>query len=447
MACKIIQCCGTIARVPLISRVLNKGPSFSHTIIQHNFKLPQVQNSLINVRNVSFFNRYPAERLWKSATSVSNAGRKRGRGKSRRLIKNLNRGQVIGVGKVNMVWPGLNAPIVRGRELVEQKQLPENPDREKQIFKLRDSIQKKRRVKLHPLERGWTGGKPGGRKIGPPDPVGTEKFEGFESVILEYKLVTVMTGNMGRKRRVSAMVITGNKNGLAGFAVSKASEGKSALRIAKNRAAMKLMFINRYKEHTVFHDFFCQFGKTKIFVTKKGEGYGLRCHRAIKSCCEIIGIKDLHAKVEGSHNLQHIIKAFFIGLLQQKTHEQLAEEKKMHLVEFRDEDDDFPTVVASPAQVRKAEEIKSDEIMDFTQYVMGGKVVLKKKTFPPFFQRLPSWTIRLRKTAYLRNKDEVRTRLYAEHGELRSFYTDKYPEAKPKLWSKNLRKKQEIEFE
>lgn len=119
----------------------------------------------------------------------------------------------------------------------------------------------------------------------------------------------------------------------------------------------------------------------------------------------------------------------------------------MHLVEFRDEDDDFPTVVASPAQVRKAEEIKSDEIMDFTQYVMGGKVVLKKKTFPPFFHRLPSWTIRLRKTAYLRNKDEVRTRLYAEHGELRSFYTDKYPEAKPKLWSKNLRKKQEIEFE
>lgn len=85
----------------------------------------------------------------------------------------MNRGQIIGVGKVNMVWPGLNAPIVRGRELVEQKQLPENPEREKQIFKLRDSIQKKRRVKLHPLERGWTGGKPGGRKIGPPDPVGT----------------------------------------------------------------------------------------------------------------------------------------------------------------------------------------------------------------------------------------------------------------------------------
>jgi Ribosomal protein S5 len=68
---------------------------------------------------------------------------------------------------------------------------------------------------------------------------------------------------------------------------------------------------------SVFHDFFCQFGKTKIFVTKKPEGYGLVCHRAIKTACEVIGIKDLYAKVEGSTNLQHIIKAFLIGLLQQ----------------------------------------------------------------------------------------------------------------------------------
>lgn len=113
-----------------------------------------------------------AEELWKGATAVSNAGRKRGRMKSRRVIKNLNRGQVIGVGKLNMVWPGLNAPIIRGRELVQQQRLPEDPEREKKLFQLRDSTQKRRRIKLSPLERGWSGAKPGGRSIGPPDPVG-----------------------------------------------------------------------------------------------------------------------------------------------------------------------------------------------------------------------------------------------------------------------------------
>lgn len=47
------------------------------------------------------------------------------------------------------------------------------------------------------------------------------------------------------------------------------------------------------------------------------EGYGLVCHRVIKACCEAIGIKDMYAKVEGAKNVPHIIKAFFIGLLQQ----------------------------------------------------------------------------------------------------------------------------------
>jgi len=35
-------------------------------------------------------------------------------------------------------------------------------------------------------------------------------------VYFQFKLVTNMTGNLGRKQRFSAFVITGNKNGLAG---------------------------------------------------------------------------------------------------------------------------------------------------------------------------------------------------------------------------------------
>lgn len=42
-----------------------------------------------------------AQHIWKSVTSVSNAGKKRGRGKGvgKKRAKNLNRGQIIGVGK------------------------------------------------------------------------------------------------------------------------------------------------------------------------------------------------------------------------------------------------------------------------------------------------------------------------------------------------------------
>lgn len=59
-----------------------------------------------------------------------------------------------------------------------------------------------------------------------------------------------MTGNLGRKSSVSMFVVTGNGNGLAGFALAKAPAPKAAIKTAKNRAGQRLMYIPRYKEHT-----------------------------------------------------------------------------------------------------------------------------------------------------------------------------------------------------
>ena len=123
---------------------------------------------------------------------------------------------------------------------------------------------------------------------------------------------------------------------------------------------------------------------------------------------------------------------------------QLAEEKKLHVVELKEENDYYPTVVASPPSIRSEKEITSNEVMDFTQYGMGGKLVLKKKKFPPFYTKHWSWTVRQRKQIYHRNKDEVRLRMYAEHGELCSFLTEKYPEARPQYWSKKKKQAEEV---
>lgn len=110
--------------------------------------------------------------MWKGVTSVSNAGRRRGRAKGLARKRDLNKGQIIGVGKIPIQFPGLNTPIFRGRELVQQQRLPEDPERMERLAKLRQSQTKSKRVKLSPLERGWTSVSMGGRKIGPPDPVG-----------------------------------------------------------------------------------------------------------------------------------------------------------------------------------------------------------------------------------------------------------------------------------
>jgi len=405
-----------------------------------NLQINSASNSLLNAnqrinpifsRDIGFFTKLPAEDLWKGVTSVSNAGRKRGRAKGLMRKKDLNRGQVIGIGKANIQWPGLSAPIIRGREIVQQQQLPPDPEREAKLIKLRDSMSGRRFQKLSPLDRGYSGNKMPGRSIGPPDPIGEDNFEGFDTRVIELKTVVNMKGNLGRKRRMSAFVVTGNGNGLAGFALGKAVDGRAVIRKAKNRAGQKLMHIEICEGHGIYHDFFCQFGKTKIFVQKRPEGYGLVCHRVIKTICEVVGIKDIYAKCEGSPTVQHVVKAFFLGLLSQKPYQQLAESKGLHLVEMKKANGGFPTVVASPTVCRTEDDIRHSEVMDYTQFAMDGKLALKKKRFPRFYMKTWGWQIHLKHLEKRRNHFDIKKRMLVEHGEMRSFLTDKYPEARP----------------
>lgn len=372
----------------------------------------------------------PAEDLWKGVTSVSNAGKKRGRSKGLMRRKDLNRGQVIGIGKANIMWPGLSSPIIRGRELVERKQLPPDPEREAKLIKLRDSMTRGKFGKLSPLDRGWSGAKMPGRSLGPPDPIGEDNFEGIDTKVLEFKQVMNMKGNLGRKRRLSSFVVTGNKNGLAGFATAKAVDGRACLRKAKNRAAQKLMHIELCDGHTIFHDFYCAFGMTKIFVEKKPEGYGLVAHRAIREICQLVGIKNIYAKIEGARSVQHVVKAFFLGLLSQKKYEDLAEAKGLHLVEFKPEYGNFPRVLASPKVCRKEKDIRFDENMDFTRFAMDGKVVLKRKKYPKFYVNSYGYHIHLKKLESRRNHQTIKFNMLKEHGEIKSFLADKYPDAR-----------------
>ncbi|XP_035221912.1 28S ribosomal protein S5, mitochondrial-like [Stegodyphus dumicola] len=219
----------------------------------------------------TFLSRVTAEQLWKGVTSVSPAGRKKGRGKSRKVPRDLNRGQVIGFGKKNMLWPGLNAPVIQGREVLKQQELPPDEERQKRILELRDKFSKRKSYKLHPLERGWSGTKLGGRSLGPPDPVGEETFEGFDSRVLEFKTVMHMSGQRGRVRNFSAFVVVGNKKGLAGYGLARSVNASTAANAAKNKAAHVLRYIE-LDNNTVIHDFCGEFGAVRVFVEKRPEG-------------------------------------------------------------------------------------------------------------------------------------------------------------------------------
>lgn len=389
----------------------------SNHLVQNTF-----QHTLVSWRfSNSFVSRLTGEQLWKGCTSVSPAGRRKGRGRTTKKIKDLNRGQIIGCGKINMLWPGLNAPIIQGREVLRQQLLPPDEDREKRLLEIRNKLGVRKRLKIHPLERGWSGTKLHGRSLGPPDPIGDETFEGFNSICLQLRTVCHMTGQRGRVRTFFSMAVVGNKNGLAGFAYAKSGIGLVAAKCAKNKAAKLLRWIPR-DNNTVLHDFFCEFGANRIFVERRPEGYGLNCHRAIKAICQVVGIKDLYAKAEGpTRNTLNLTRAFFIGLMSQKTLKQIADEKQLHLVKLQANRDHFPLVVASPDKCRTEKEIPPTEVLDFDYHIHNGKTVEERKKFQPFYINFPSYIKRKKELEKLRNHRDVRIHLLAKYGDLKSF--------------------------
>lgn len=288
-----------------------------------------------------------------------------------------------------------------------------------------------RRAKVNPLERGWSGASLPGRSIGQPDSIGDYEFNDFDTRVLQLKTVVCMKGNLGRARRQAAFVVVGNKKGMAGFGSGKSAEARPALRKAKNQAAQKLMHIPICDGHTVFHDFFCQFNDTKIFVKRKPEGHGLVCHRAIITICKLIGIKNLWAKVEGPTNVQTVTKAFFLGLMQQRNFQQLADEKGLHVVQLRKDRQYFPEVLASPTECRTDDQLDNNEVTDFNQHCLNGRVILRKPKREPYFTKHKSYNIYLKRQEKKRSFDTIKLDSFVRYGELRSFLTDKYPEARP----------------
>ncbi|KAL2083494.1 hypothetical protein ACEWY4_021267 [Coilia grayii] len=317
-------------------------------------------------RHGSFFNKLTADELWRGVLAETGAGARKGRGKrtKRKLKKDLNRGQSIGEGRAGFLWPGLNTPVVKAGavQAMGRRGPAEQQELRAEIERQRDEWEKRRKLKVK-RERGWTGNSWGGISLGPPDPgPNGETYEDFDSRVLEVKSVFNMTAKEGRKRSISCLVAVGNGNGAAGFALGKAADRVTALRKAKNRAIHYLYYIERYNNHTIYHDMETNFKRTTIRMKKQNKGYGLHCHRAIITLCKLIGIQDMYAKVEGSVNLLNITRALFNGLASQETHQTLADQKCLNVVEFRPECGPLPIVVARPVDGAREDPEVEDEV-------------------------------------------------------------------------------------
>ncbi|KAM7445055.1 28S ribosomal protein S5 [Porites harrisoni] len=264
------------------------------------------------------------EKLWAAVTG----GRGTGRGTKKKIVKGVDP-KLLKYDKAGLKWEGFNAPIGIGEE-------EKVDDTEGET------------VQMRTVQKGWSGRTWPGRSIGSPLTADGVVLKDFHSVVIELRRVSNMTPG-GRKKTQRAIVVVGNKNGVAGFGVGRGQAPLSAMKQARNKAVNYLYFVERCNDHTIYHDLETRHKKTIINFYRKPPGYGLRCHRAIKEIAVLLGIKDMRCKVRGPTTPLSLIRAAFQGLLSQETHQQLADRTGLNVVELRAECGMRPVIVASPS--------------------------------------------------------------------------------------------------
>ncbi|GMT09520.1 hypothetical protein PFISCL1PPCAC_817, partial [Pristionchus fissidentatus] len=382
----------------------------------------------IRMNTVNFFQRRTQGELWKTLTSVSKSGMKKGRKNTRQPIRNLNRFYRIGASPMKVQFPGLNAPLAleerdasSAMNIVEQTEEEMKGTQMAMRTELEQKKTKKRanREKLHPLERGFSGTQIVGQKLGPPPPNDSATFDDFETYCLEVKRTSNMTRVFGRVHTMSTLVFTGNGKGLAGYAVGKAPLHRTSTAIvnAMKTASRKLFYVQLHEDRTIYQDFYAECRNTRVFAQRRPAGFGLTCHPRLQKICEAIGIKDIYVKVEGStKNYLALTHAFITGLLNQETFQQIAERKGLHVVEMSPSRHFLPEKIASPivTGLKTEDELLPIDRLNLDDFYGEGRYPLRKPKPAPFYANLPSHLEAEWRKQPFRNHEKVMHRLLAD---------------------------------
>ncbi len=133
----------------------------------------------------------------------------------------------------------------------------------------------------------------------------------IEKVLFINRTTKVTKG--GKNLGFSALVVVGDGESTAGFALGKANEVADAIRKGINRAKKEVMPVKK-KENTIAHPVIGKFGAVRVLLKPAAPGTGVIACSPIRAICECAGIKDILTKNLGnSTNQLNVVKAAFEG--------------------------------------------------------------------------------------------------------------------------------------
>ena len=139
-----------------------------------------------------------------------------------------------------------------------------------------------------------------------------EKREYDHKVLDIARVARVMAG--GRRFSFRASVVIGDRNGKVGVGVSKGADTAIAIDKAINAAKKKLVKIN-VETGTIVVDSSAKFGSASVLLKPAKEGKGIVAGGAIRTVVDLVGIKNITAKMLGGNNKLNNARATVKALL------------------------------------------------------------------------------------------------------------------------------------
>lgn len=143
-----------------------------------------------------------------------------------------------------------------------------------------------------------------------------------DKVVTIKRVTKVVKG--GRNFRFAALVVVGDENGHVGVGLGKSTEIPDAIRKGKEDAIKHLIYVERNKDNSIYHEVIGKFGSANVLLKPAPEGTGVIAGGPARAVIELAGIKNIRTKSLGSNNKRNVVNATIEGLSMITTPERVA---------------------------------------------------------------------------------------------------------------------------
>lgn len=161
---------------------------------------------------------------------------------------------------------------------------------------------------------------------------GASKGDGYsEKLVAVLRTAKVVKG--GKIFSFAAVTVVGDGQGRVGIGRGKAREVPVAIQKSLDNARKNLRHVV-LKNDTLHHAISAKHGATKVFMKPASEGTGIIAGGAMRAVFEVLGIKNVLAKITGSANPVNVVRATLKALSSISTPEYMAAKRGKKLEEL-----------------------------------------------------------------------------------------------------------------